>query len=212
MNIIEKYDRQFEYAGILMNLAIAYQFYNVWSQPDLENFETISTLASLMIFEFILVHSGVFMAVMPKKISLYILLPFYGLFALAFNTMTESNIILYIYLMVIFNRMRFAFSDVSPRLKSRAIITSIIAALLYFVLIFAVVVPMEYIPELGLTPTFLENSGYNANKTSGGIFIDTPHIAICFGFCYYCALSIAEALLIRYKYSSSPLNWNMKDL
>ena len=65
--------------------------------------------------------------------------------------------------------MRFAFSDVSSVLKKRAIITSVIAAMLYFVLIFAVVVPMEYIPEFGLTPEFLETSGYNANKTSGSV-------------------------------------------
>jgi len=196
MNIIEKYDRQFEYAGILINLLIAYQFYAVWSNPSINDAGIVSTLAILMAFEFIMVHSGVFMVVIPRKISLYVLFPLYGLFALAFNTMTESNTILIAYLLIIFNRMRFAFSDVSPGLKNRAILTSVLAAIIYFVLIFVIMFNMNSIPELGLNTSFLEISGYNAAKTSGGVFIDAPHIAICFGLIYYCFLVIIEVLLL----------------
>ncbi|WP_291870559.1 hypothetical protein [Maribacter sp.] len=212
MHIIEKYDRQFEYFGILINLLIAYQFYAIWSNPSIHDAGVVSTLAALMAFEFIMVHSGVFMAIMPKKISLYILFPVYGLFALAFNAMTESNIILISYLLVIFNRMRFAFSDVSPALKKRAMLTSVLAVLAYFFLIFAVVFSMDFIPSLGLNKDFLEISGYNAAKTSGGIFIDTPHIAICFGLIYYCILVLIEVLLLKRTFSNTPSPINMTDL
>jgi len=119
MNIIEKYDKPFEYAGIFMSLLIAYQFLMVWLSPDASDSSKISSMAGLMAFEFVMVHSGVFMAVMPKKISLFILIPFYGLFALAFTASIGNTDILIIYLIVVFNRMRFAFSDVSSHIKNR---------------------------------------------------------------------------------------------
>ncbi|WP_298485137.1 hypothetical protein [uncultured Maribacter sp.] len=204
MQIIEKYDRQFEYLGILINLLIAYQFYKIWSNPTINDASTVSALAALMAFEFIMVHSGVFMAVMPRKISLYVLFPVYGLFALAFNAATENNIILIAYLVVIFNRMRFAFSDVSPALKNRAILTSVLAAIIYFILIFVIMFTMNSIPELGLHEEYLEISGYNAAKTSGGVFIDTPHIAIFFGLIYYCFLVLIEVLLLYKPQNKNP--------
>ncbi len=196
--ILERYDRQFEYAGILMNLVIAYQFYAIWTAPTTNEASKIFTLGTLMAFEFILVHSGVFMAVMPKKISLFVLFPIYGLFALCFNYFITDNTILFVYLAVIFNRMRFAFSDVSKAIKQRAIFTSVFAAAGYFFLIMAVVFLSNHIPELGLTPDFLQLAGYDEVKgDSGGVFIDTPHIAICFGMLYYGMLAIIEALLLR---------------
>ena len=69
MRIIERYDRQFEYAGVLMDVVIAYQFFSIWHHPTMDDLPQLGTLSLLMIFEFIMVHSGVFMAVMPKKIS-----------------------------------------------------------------------------------------------------------------------------------------------
>ncbi len=201
MNILEKYDKPFEYGGIVIKLLIAYQFYTLWTAPNLSDATKISDLAILMAFEFIMVHSGVFMAVMPKKITLYVLVPLYALFAFVFNLSVSNNTIILLYLMVVFNRMRFAFSDVSKAIKQRAIFTSVSAAFIYFVLIFVVLFSMDYLPELGLNANFLEVSGYNKAKTSGGVFIDTPHIAIVFGFIYYSILAIVEALLINKGFS-----------
>ncbi len=196
MQIIEKYDLHFEYAGILINLLITYQFYRVWSNPPIDEPSQISTLAIVMAFEFIMVHSGVFMAIAPRKISLYILFPVYGIFAFTMNAMLDNNTVLIAYLLVVFNRMRFAFTDVSPTIRKRAIITSVCAAIAYFILIFAVVFSMDNIPQLGLNATYLEASGYNAAKTGSGVFIDTPHIAICFGLIYYCTLVLIEVFLL----------------
>lgn len=124
----------------------------------------------------------------------------------------QDNTILIAYLLVVFNRMRFAFSDVSPALRKRAILTSILAAISYFILIFVVVFSMNFIPELGLNTDFLELSGYNAAKTSGGIFIDTPHVAICFGLLYYCILVLIEVMLLKKEFSNTPSHFNMTNL
>ncbi|MEE9362012.1 MAG: hypothetical protein V3U92_05380 [Cellulophaga sp.] len=202
MKIIEKYDKQFEYAGMLMHCIIAVKYYLIWNSPKTKEAELISTLAILMAFEFIMVHSGIFMSLMPKKISFYIMVPIYSIFALAFNmSMPESNIILYTYLFVVFNRMRFAFSDVSPSLKARSIAMSLFAVLSYFFILIAVVIAEGYIPSLGLTSEFLEASGYNALDNGGGLFIDRPEVALCFGLIYYTFMAFIEYKLLHWNFS-----------
>ncbi len=205
MNIIEKHNKQFEYAAIVMNLIIAYQFLNVWIYPDASDVSKISSMAGLMAFEFIMVHSGVFMAVMPRKLSLFVFVPFYGLFAWTFSSSMGNTNILIIYLVVVVNRMRFAFSDVSTQIKNRAIGMSAVAAMTYFVLIFVVLFTNGIFGELGLTQKFLESTTYFDNIKRGGQFLDKPHTAISFGFFYYCALALWEALLINKKVSDKPL-------
>lgn len=202
MQIIEKYDRQFEYLGILIKLLIAYNFYAVWTEPSLDDTIRISDLATLMAFEFIMVHSGFFMALAPRKVTLYALVPAYGLFALGFYASMESPTILFSYLIVVFNRMRFAFSNINLSIMRRTIATSVIALAIFLVSIIAITVNENTIPKYGLNNSFLELSGYNTAKTASGVFIDTPHIAICFGLIYYCTLALAELTLIHYKFSN----------
>ncbi len=200
MSIIEKYDRYFIYAGVIINLIIAYRFYALWAHPNQEHAGYITTMATLIGFEFIMVHSGVFMSVFPKKISLYIFFPFYGLFALVFSTLIDDwHIILITYLFAVFNRMRFAFADVPKSIKNRNILTSVLAAIIYFILIFVVAFNAEKIPELGLTRSYLEMSGYLSSIETGGILIDTPQTAMALGLFYYVALALVEFLFVRYR-------------
>lgn len=208
LNILEKYNNQFEYAAILMNVFIAYQFFTLWTNPHLFGTERIFTLAILMAFEFIMVHSGVFMAVMPKKISLFILFPIYGLFALAFNAAINDHIILITYLLVIFNRMRFAFSDVSNSIRKQAIFKSVLAALTYFAFIFLFAIGADYVPELGLTKNALAQLNYPGDVTTSGLFVDMPQVAIGFGCTYYCVLAIIEAFSLRKSRASQLLIQN----
>lgn len=209
-NIIEKYNRQFEYAGLLMTLLIAFQFYRIWQNPIMGDAPKISTMALLMVFEFIMVHSGVFMSVMPKKISLYVLIPLYGLFALAFNAAAEDHTVLIIYLLVVFNRMRFAFSDVPKVMKERAIFRSVLAALIYFLLIFPLIFGADYVPEWGMTTAAMEAIQYPEDSNATGILIEMPHVAIAFGFTYYCILAIIEAFSLRPKFGSPFVNYKRK--
>ncbi|WP_278020059.1 hypothetical protein [Flavobacterium ginsengisoli] len=95
----------------------AYVFLMVWTHPELHPVSLINDLAVLMAFEFIMVHSGVFMAVMPKKWSLFVFFPLYGLFAYSFNESVVNTNILYIYLLTVLNRMRFAFSNVAQEVR-----------------------------------------------------------------------------------------------
>ncbi|MBC6997438.1 MULTISPECIES: hypothetical protein [Bacteroidota] len=197
MQIIEKYDRQFEYASILMNVVIAFQFFSLWYRPSFDDIGQLGTLTILMAFEFGMIHSGVFMAIMPKKISLFVLVPFYGTFAWGFNSYLEDNTILYIYMTVVFNRMRFAFSDVPLEMKARSIIKSVLAAVMYFFMLLFFVLGADIIPKLGLTAEFVNMSGYRESMNTSGAFIDLPHAVMAFGLTYYCGLALMEALLLK---------------
>ncbi|OMQ12412.1 hypothetical protein [[Flexibacter] sp. ATCC 35103] len=160
-------------------------FLMVWLHPEQHNVSLINDLAILMAFEFIMVHSGVFMAVMPKKLSLFVFFPMYGLFALAFHHSVINTNILYIYLLTVLNRMRFAFSNVSPEIRALQIGKSVAKAMFYFFLIFAVCFANGIIPKFGLTDEFLEKSHYFDTVKSSGLFIDKPYVPICMGFIYY---------------------------
>lgn len=78
INVIEKYDAQFAYLGVLLYLGLAIQAYLLWTNPSLNDLDKIYTMAVLGAIEFFMVHSGVFMAVFSRKISLYIFSHFLG--------------------------------------------------------------------------------------------------------------------------------------
>jgi hypothetical protein len=200
VTIIEKYDRYFIYAGVLFNLIIAYRFYALWASPGVDQANQITNMAVLIAFEFIMVHSGLFMAVFPKRISLLIFFPFYGVFALSFAAIIDDwHIILVTYLFVVFNRMRFAFADVPKVIKSRNIIISVLAVLIYFIGMFIVAFGAEYLPELGLTQKYLETSGYLSSLDTSGLFFDVPQTAMALGLFYYVALAIVEFLFVWFR-------------
>lgn len=184
-SIIEKFNPQFEYGEVILLLIVACQYFKLWISPEIDQAETIFQLAMLMAFEFVMVHSGVFMALMPKKISLFVFVPFYALFALAFNSMTDNNFILGVYLITVFNRMRFAFTDVDEKIRHRVIKKSILAVTIYFFLTMAVSMGNTIIPDFGLSEQNLSSMGYNEAKTHGGLFLDVPKTAICLGSFYY---------------------------
>lgn len=163
----------------------AYVFLMVWMYPEQHPVSLINDLAILMAFEFIMVHSGVFMAVMPRKWSLFVFFPLYGLFALVFNDSVVNTNIIYIYLLTVLNRMRFAFSNVSPEVRALQMGKSAVKAIFYFLLILAVCIGNSIIPPFGLTEDFLQKSHYFQIVKSSGLFIEKPYVPICMGFIYY---------------------------
>lgn len=194
-NIIEKHNAYFVYSSVVMNLILSYQFYSLWANPGIHESDKILSFATIIFFEIFMVHSGVLMVVLPRKLSLYLLFPTYGLIAFVINASVNNNTILAIYCLVVFNRMRFAFSDVSDTIKAKVIMMSILSAILYFLLIFVIV--LSPIPELGLTKDFLNSNGYFKDLKASGIFVDQPQYAMCMGFVYYILLAVLEVLLIK---------------
>ena len=190
-SILEKIEPSFELVDVVMMGFMAYQYFKLWIDPQYGDAEKIFQMAGLMGFEFIMVHSGVFMAVMPRKVSLLIFVPAYGLFAWAFNDIIGGgNLVAYIYLIAVFNRMRFAFFNVNEELKNKQILRSVFAVLTYFFLLLGVAFGSKLIPEFGLNDVNLSFIGYDEAKTHGGLFLDEPQTAICLGSIYYLILAL----------------------
>ena len=141
MNIIERIDRPCEYVEVAQTALIACQYLYLWLFAGPDDAYKVYSLAILMAFEFVMVHSGLFMAAMPLKASIRLFIPLYGLFAFAFgHSMREGDYtIIILYLATVLNRMRFAFFNVSKSVKQRVVRQSMIALAVYFVLTVSVV-------------------------------------------------------------------------
>mgnify|MGYP000228858295 CR=1 FL=1 len=65
MNIIERIDRPCEYVEVAQTALIACQYLYLWLFAGPDDAYKVYSLAILMAFEFVMVHSGLFMAAMP---------------------------------------------------------------------------------------------------------------------------------------------------
>ena len=173
--------------------------------PGLGDGEIILTFGAMMAFEFILVHSGVAMAVAPRKVSLFALFPIYGLFALGLNATIPGNAILFLYLGVVLTRMRFAFSKPTRDAIIANIGFSIAAVITYFILTIIFAFSGENLPHFGITEAYLDTVNYSSLHDSGGIFIDMPHVAIGMGIIYFTLLAFYE-IFIQIRKPKSPLS------
>ncbi len=200
-SILEKYNPQFEYLEAIMLAVIGVQYLQLWVSPSYDDPSKIFQMATLIAFEFIMVHSGVFMAMMPKKITLFLLVPIYGLFAYAFNSTIGDNSIVILYSITVFNRMRFAFFNANKKLRFSQITKSLIAVTLYFFLILIVAIGNKFVPSFGLSEENLININYKSVQNHGGLFLDEPKTAMCMGFLYYTLLAVIAVVMNRRKKS-----------
>lgn len=188
--------------GVALYLALAVQMGHLLGSPGPHDGEVILTFGVLMGFEFILIHSGVFMAVMPRLLGFLIFVPLYGVFAFAMNSLVSGNAILWLYLGVVLTRMRFAFSNPSPEAKNSNVLFSCAAAITYFVLIFIFVIFSASLPRFGITDAYLDSIGYSNLHDSGGIFIDLPHVPLAMGVVYFSILAFYDWSIYVRKRSS----------
>ncbi len=178
--------------GVALYLALAFQMGRLLMSPGADDGEIILTFGVMMGFEFILVHSGVFMAVMPRWLSLTFFVPFYGVFAFAMNAIIPGNAVLWLYLSVILTRMRFAFSKPSAEAKNANVLFSCAAVMTYFILVFVFAFSSGILPRFGITDAYLQSVNYSDLHDSGGIFIDLPHVPLTMGVVYFSILAFYE--------------------
>lgn len=172
---------------------------SVWFYPEYYNAEIIYNLTIILIFEFILVHSGVFMAVIQNKIALVGFALFYGVFALAINTsvLGDAPIILYLYSATVINRMIFGLSSRSPQERQENMGYSALMALNFMFCIFAALILSFMVPYGGLTPSYLSSIDYYTAMTSGGEFPENPHVAFAFGVMYF-SMPVVMPIIVKY--------------
>ena len=199
IGIIERFDQPFEYLGVLQLLFMAGSYAYLWFSATETDAIRVYAYSLLMVFEFVMVHSGIFMTFFPRKISLLIFSPFYAIFALMFNMMLggADNTILILYLTTVFNRMRFAFSDKSKEFINRNIAQSVFATAIYFFLVFFVLIFDFIIPEFALNEAFYKSEAYLNAKKAKGMFVDTPYSGIALGTLYFSLLACFNFYITR---------------
>ena len=184
----------FSLVGIGLNIYMSYLFFSLWISPRVSDAEMILNLSVLMFFEFVLVHSGVFMTVLGRSWKSWLgFISVYGLFALAFNTIVSGNLIIIIYGAVVLNRV---LSGIFETDKDQEILMSCCYAVIYFFLMFAMVLLSSHIPEFGLNAEFLAASKYNQMRRAAGINVET-HAMMCFGAVYYMSLTLIDVLFLK---------------
>lgn len=192
--------RILDYLDVLFSLFMVCLLLRLWIWPQHSDVESIAFIGTLLGFEFIMVHSGVFMSFVPMRYSLLFFFPAYGLFAWAFSAMAEDGgTIMFIYLLAVFNRMRFAFFTSDSSLKVRTFKAAFIRGFVYFFTVMPTAFFLCYLfPRLGLTKAFLAESGYYETGGGGFLFDQGPHVTMGFGVLYYCALACFDFWLARH--------------
>jgi hypothetical protein len=188
----------FSLVGVGLNVCLAYTFLMYWTYPQVADIEAIFGLIVLVFFEFVLVHSGVFMSAFGRSWKAWLfLIFFYGVFALAFNAIVNDNQILILYGAVVLNRMLSKILNREKTDNEKELSMSVGYAMIYIVLIVITVFGSGYIPQFGLTENFLEAANYN-NIRGGfsGELTDMPHAIMCFGVLYYLAQMLVDVILI----------------
>jgi hypothetical protein len=184
-----------EWIGIALYAALVVQYFILWVKPGPDDGARIATLTMMVIFEFVLGHSGVFMSVFPRRVALIVFVPFYGLFALALNASLPGNAIMVLYCGVVLMRMRFIFSDPSEDAKFKSVGMSIISLFLFMVCIIGFSAASDVLPQLGLTSEYLSAIDFRNITSSSGDFVDAPHAAMAMGMTYFTLLAMFEILV-----------------
>lgn len=169
---------------------------SVWFFPENYSVEIIYNLTLILIFEFILVHSGVFMSVFK---NFFVILGFalvYGLFALAINmsVLGDSPVILYLYSATVVNRMLFGLTSRTDQERQENMGYSALMAMNFMFSIFTALLLSWMVPYGGLTPAYLESIHYLDSIGTGGEFPEKPHVAFAFGVLYFSLPVVLPAL------------------
>ena len=180
---------------------MSYIFLSLWWHPQVENVEMIFDLIILMIFEFFMIHTEIFMAFIWRSWSWTDFLKgmlFFGAYAFAYNSAVSGNQILIIYSALVLNRMLSGILNRGKTNMKQGKDVSTIYLTIYFVLILVISMCSSFIPKLGLTNDFLKAANYYNMHFNGkwDSLEMMPHIAMCFGVFYYLTLTLVDMISI----------------
>lgn len=178
-------------------LWMSWALFRLWVKPD-----TVADAESwvrfgvaLMLLEFVLLHSGVFLAgaaagveSKPKRFLAFAgLFAFYGLFVVGFALGTSSRIVLQIYGFVMLGRFVSVIADAGAG-AAALVARSVLGVLVYLPLVFSTVFfPW---PRFGIVGELADAA---RTEGSSGIWVDHPHRVIGAGAVYFLAMGLFEA-------------------
>ncbi|WP_123868286.1 hypothetical protein [Flavobacterium hercynium] len=182
------------FTSVLPNAYLFYEYLSLWLVVNPDPI-AVKTLCVLISFEFIMVHSAIFMAAFQRKFSIIFFILVYGLFAYEFDKMLPLNDkrIMIAYLLVVLFRMRFAFFNVSKKQQDKLLGFSGLAAVIYILSIGFCAIFSDSLPRLNYTKAFASENVYDGS--SYGLSEESA-ILMSTGTIYY------FLLVISYLYNS----------
>jgi hypothetical protein len=178
---------------------LSWALFNVWRDPmSWEGGSWVRFGVGLLLLEFVLIHSGAFMAasisgslnLKKKLIALAGLALFYGLMVWGFTISLESPELLWIYGSVILGRSATAFTNGESG-SGIMVARSGVGLVIYLVVVMATVfIP---IPEWGVTSSVLAEVFPDRGS---GVWAEEPHRAVAGAAIYFGAMALVELFLI----------------
>ncbi|MGA3698287.1 hypothetical protein ACPAVH_20730 [Enterobacteriaceae bacterium TYF_5] len=158
-----------------------------WCYPALFSVQTIYNLTVIFIFEFILVHSGLFMAVLARTKLIFVLIPVYSVFAFMINSfvMGDENIVLWLYAVIVANRLIGSYQAKSREAWNKNVLNSAYMTLNFLFCIFLIAMIRFIVPYGGLTPEYLDKVNYLNLIASHSEYFNAPHVGMALGTLLY---------------------------
>jgi len=181
-----------DWVNVVIYAVILYELVRILFAPTDLDVEKIQTVSVMILVEFILLHSGVFMSVFPRKISLFLLVPAYGFFIYFFNQALDGNGVLWLYMGVIATRMRFAFFDNSIVWRVKGFLFSGFAMMIYMIAVLPGAYLTEYYPQFGLTDDFISRNDLGDLDADRDDPFSWPHIAVIQAITYLTFMILYE--------------------
>ncbi|MEM1411453.1 MAG: hypothetical protein AAGH19_03765 [Pseudomonadota bacterium] len=181
-------------------LYLSWVLLGVWAEPMArDEGRWVRFGVGLLILEFVLLHSGVFMTAALKKSHTLIrrvgfiagLLCFYGLMVWAFAESTDSPALLWIFGAVVAGRVLTAFTN-GPKSEEAMMRRSAIGVMCYLAVVFGTVfIP---IPAWGITP---EEVDQLFPTRGGGLWEAQPDRAVAGAAVYFGLMAVLELTVLR---------------
>lgn len=179
-------------------LYLSWALFGVWADPMARDEGSwVRFGVGLMVLEFILLHSGAFMASLFKtevplakrRWGMLCLLLFYSLMTWAMAYSTDSPALMWIFAGVVAGRL-FSAVVMGKGNFSSQVARSAIGVMLYLLIVAATIfIP---IPEWGITPEVVAET-YPGR--GGGIWEQEPHRAVAGAAVYFLMIGLAELLI-----------------
>ncbi|MEQ4922062.1 hypothetical protein [Proteus hauseri] len=184
----------FDYATQFLYIAF---IVTVWWFPERFSVQTIYNLTVLFLFEFILVHSGVFMAAFARTKLVFALIPFYGIFALIINSMImgDENLIIWLYAVIVANRIISGYQVKTKEEMGKNLFYSALLVLNFMLCLFSVMIFKFLVPYGGLTPEYLNEINYLYLIPQHSDYFNVPHVGMAYGTLFYGIPFICMAII-----------------
>jgi len=179
-------------------LALAGTFLVTWISPYYFHRKMVAYLVLLMVLEFIIMHSAVFMGHIiigrtsrrEKAWRVFRLGAFYTAFVVAFAVAFKAWWPLWAFWGLTLNKLLGLWLGQAPRGEEKVLLRRSWAAagVFYLVFLFVAFVLLP-VPELGITKAVIQTQQFPGS----GALVDEPQRALAFGLLYFTALGLSTA-------------------